>query len=129
MIDPILLGSAIASARRARGFTQHELGQMTGLTVNYLSLLEHGHRSTSLDSLTAIAGACGTHPIVLLARAALPDRQSDAVNDIIRKIRDAAEQAGHTRPPKTPAELRTAETPEAGPTPRVADWIPGFNHP
>lgn len=49
------VGKSIKEVREARGITQDELSQKTGLTINYISRLENGHRGISIDSLNDIS--------------------------------------------------------------------------
>jgi transcriptional regulator with XRE-family HTH domain len=51
------LGRAIKEIRELRGMTQKEVAAGSGLTVNYLSLVEHGDRNVTHDSLNQIAKA------------------------------------------------------------------------
>jgi len=51
------LGRAIAEVRRLRGLTQKAVSERSGLTINYLSLVENGERNVSFDALNKIAEA------------------------------------------------------------------------
>jgi transcriptional regulator with XRE-family HTH domain len=51
----IRLGDAIRRVRILRGLTQKELAQKTALTINFLSLLENGHRNAGVEQLEVIA--------------------------------------------------------------------------
>jgi transcriptional regulator with XRE-family HTH domain len=53
-IDPRQLGSVIAKVRRARGLTQQTLARKAQLTPNYVSLIEKGQRTPSLDALNQL---------------------------------------------------------------------------
>ncbi len=64
MIEEKLLGAAVRKFREARGLTQRELSDKTGLTINYLSLLENSHRGASIPILNRIAKALDVHPIL-----------------------------------------------------------------
>jgi transcriptional regulator with XRE-family HTH domain len=49
------------------GLTQAKLANMVGISQNYLSQIERGTRTVSLDLLDKIADAFDTHPTMLLA--------------------------------------------------------------
>lgn len=53
------LGRAIAVARMARGFDQHELAKLVRRSSSQLSLIESGRRKPSDGTLRAIADALG----------------------------------------------------------------------
>jgi transcriptional regulator with XRE-family HTH domain len=60
------LGARLKAARKAKGWTQQELAEKTGLTAAFLSYLENGSRSGSLDSLVKLAEALSVEPEFLL---------------------------------------------------------------
>lgn len=71
------LGQRIRTARTAKGWTQEELAERTGLTAAFLSYVENGSRGASLDSLVKMAESLGLEPESLLggpARAGRPPR-------------------------------------------------------
>jgi transcriptional regulator with XRE-family HTH domain len=51
----VCLGRVLAKIRKLRGFTQEEVFQRTGFTINYLSLLENGRRGAQIKSLSRLA--------------------------------------------------------------------------
>lgn len=63
------LANAIKTVRKSRGLTQEDFGVVSSRT--YLSSLERGLKSPTLDKLEKIANVLGVHPatIVLLAYA------------------------------------------------------------
>ena len=54
-----MLGEAIRKSRKQAGLTQETLAERSGLSVVFLSLLENGHRTVSVDALLRIAKAVG----------------------------------------------------------------------
>jgi transcriptional regulator with XRE-family HTH domain len=54
-LDAVELGKAIAQIRKARGLTQKAVAEQSGLTVNYLSLLENGERQPSTETLNRLS--------------------------------------------------------------------------
>jgi len=55
-----LLGDAIRTRRKHLGLTQEGMAEKTGLSVVFISLLENGHRTVSVDTLLRIAKAVKT---------------------------------------------------------------------
>ena len=53
------LGEAIRNSRKQAELTQETLAEKTGLSVVFISLLENGHRTVSVDALLRIAKALG----------------------------------------------------------------------
>lgn len=49
------IGKRIAAARKACGITQRELGEACGVTPQYITVLEAGHKIPSLCVLVSIA--------------------------------------------------------------------------
>lgn len=56
-MSSVSLGRTLADIRKRRGLTQKSLADHTGLTVNYISLVENGERGISTDTLNSIATA------------------------------------------------------------------------
>lgn len=52
-----ILGDNLREYRKQVGLTQEQLAEKTSLSVVFISLLENGHRTASLDSLLSIAKA------------------------------------------------------------------------
>ncbi|HEX6827113.1 MAG TPA: helix-turn-helix transcriptional regulator [Nitrospiraceae bacterium] len=46
-----IIGQTLKLLRVSKDIPQHELAHALGITANYLSLLEHGHREPSLTLL------------------------------------------------------------------------------
>jgi len=60
------LGNRLKAARKAKGWTQQELAEKAGLTAAFLSYLENGSRSGSLESLVKLGEALGMEAEELL---------------------------------------------------------------
>ena len=56
-IDPKRLGAELRALREMRGMSQSRVAEISGLTVNYVSLLENGDRRPSLDAINRLAKA------------------------------------------------------------------------
>ena len=54
---PTLLGNRIRELRKAKKMSQAELAGATGLSDNYIALVEQGKRSPSLETVEKIADA------------------------------------------------------------------------
>lgn len=55
----MLIGQAIATARKSEKMTQKQLGEMCGLAQQHINRIEHGKYSVTIDTLYAIARALG----------------------------------------------------------------------
>lgn len=53
-------------ARTKRGWSQDELGDQSGLTRNYIGMIERSETSASIDAIASIAKALGTTAHMLL---------------------------------------------------------------
>ena len=53
------IGARIAELRKAKGMTQKDLAEATGLIQPNIARIENGRYSTSLDTLAKIAEALG----------------------------------------------------------------------
>jgi transcriptional regulator with XRE-family HTH domain len=55
-----VVGQRIRKLRRARGFTQQELGEYAGLNYKFLGEIERGIQNPTIQTLYKIANALGT---------------------------------------------------------------------
>ena len=62
-----VLGDAVRTQRKRLKMTQEKLAEKTGLSVVFLSLLENGHRTISVDALLRIAKALGVRATELMS--------------------------------------------------------------
>jgi transcriptional regulator with XRE-family HTH domain len=65
------IGDLVRNARLAAGMTQSVLSGAASVTLNYISLVENGHRKPSLSFLQRVADATGLD--LNLTLAASPD--------------------------------------------------------
>jgi transcriptional regulator with XRE-family HTH domain len=63
------LGLAVREERELREWSQQQLADAAGLSAVYISEVERGRRSPSLDVLARIAAAVGLRLSELIARA------------------------------------------------------------
>jgi transcriptional regulator with XRE-family HTH domain len=62
-------GAVVRQHRLRKDMSQEELAFEAGLTRNYISIVELGQQSPTLDTIEAIAQALGTTASNLIARA------------------------------------------------------------
>jgi len=63
----LLLGARLRQLRHEAGHDLMQLAELSGLSVQYLSNLEHGRRQPTLAGLVGLADALGTTAAALLA--------------------------------------------------------------
>jgi transcriptional regulator with XRE-family HTH domain len=61
-----LFGNRLKSLRLKRGLSQEEFAAKTGYSRSYVSLVENGRYSVSLDAIVSFANVLGIKPIELL---------------------------------------------------------------
>ncbi|MFO0974411.1 MAG: helix-turn-helix transcriptional regulator [Phycisphaerae bacterium] len=122
MIDPQRLGRALAAARGRAGLSQRDLAQRLGLTVNYLSLIEHGHRGVALTTIERLAELAGLRPSEIIAAAEVGGAAAAWSPTPARRIRQKA------RPAELPPEARVTAPPamQRRRDQPYGTWIPGF---
>ena len=62
-------GRALRARRTAAELSQEALAERSGLHATYISLLERGRNSPSLDAIEALAAAFGVEPHTLVMEA------------------------------------------------------------
>lgn len=77
---------AIREARRASGLTQEDFAVVSSRT--YISILERGLKSPTLDKVDDIAGLMQVHPMTLLALAYLDSGEREEIDDLCRIVRN-----------------------------------------
>ena len=75
-VDPVTLGRRVRHFRQQRDMTLAALGQLVGVSVSQLSLLENGRREPRISALRALADALDVSVTDLLADEPPPDRRS-----------------------------------------------------
>lgn len=80
------IGARIRSARLARGLSQGDLEQRTGLLRCYLSRVENGHTAPSLQTLARLATALG------MTVAALFEEAPGPADDFLSQMRHWAQR-------------------------------------
>jgi transcriptional regulator with XRE-family HTH domain len=79
------IGRALKKSRVAKGMTQEDFSEVSSRT--YMSTLERGLKSPTLDKLEALAEALQMHPISLLALAYLEADPNNTVDGLLSQIR------------------------------------------
>jgi transcriptional regulator with XRE-family HTH domain len=67
-----LVGRNFARLRREKGFTQERFSEVSGMTQQYVSGLERGHRNPTIVTLFHLASALGVSPVELV----MPDDET-----------------------------------------------------
>jgi transcriptional regulator with XRE-family HTH domain len=63
-----IFGHNVRAARIKAGLTQAQLATRTGLTQQYVSLVEAGHQNITIDTMAALARAVGRDVSALLRK-------------------------------------------------------------
>src|SRR5436853_4744665 len=88
------VGASIRGARIARKMTLADLAQQSVLTKGFLSQVENGHSTPSLDSLGRIAAALGISVPELLGSSAAPQAARLRTEKIHHRSTDGAVSPG-----------------------------------
>lgn len=79
-------GLALRTIRNAKGLTQEDFSDISGRT--YISILERGLKSPTLEKVETLAAAMGVHPLTLLTLTytdPVSERAVARVLDVIRR--------------------------------------------
>lgn len=77
-------GEALRKIRACRGLTQEDFSSISSRT--YLSALERGVYSPTIEKLDALASVLGTHPVTVLAACYLNSDPSLDSQSLMRKV-------------------------------------------
>lgn len=80
------LAHALRIARRVKGVSQEALDTVSSRT--YVSSLERGLKSPTIEKLDEIATAIGIHPLAVLTFAYLHSRKHDNAPTLLKEIED-----------------------------------------
>ena len=89
-MDLLLFGSRLRSTRLEKGISQKELAQKMGVTAVYLSHVEHGRRSVSMDTLCSICQVLEVSSDYLLGLNTAFPGQKQSTLCVFRAIEKAA---------------------------------------
>ncbi|WP_167144604.1 helix-turn-helix domain-containing protein [Pseudomonas sp. OTU750018] len=77
-------GQALRTLRINRHLTQEDFSQVSSRT--YLSSLERGLKSPTLEKVEGLASVIGVHPVTLLACSYLQDK-GISIDDLLARVR------------------------------------------
>ncbi|NOZ51696.1 MAG: helix-turn-helix domain-containing protein [Gammaproteobacteria bacterium] len=78
------LGTALKQVRNAAGLTQEDFSQVSSRT--YMSTLERGLKSPTLEKLDQIAQVMGVHPLTILVLAYSRMEKKENTNKLLKEI-------------------------------------------
>ncbi len=79
------IAGALKEVRKARGLTQEDFSIISSRT--YISMLERGLKSPTLDKIDDLAGLMKVHPMTLLALAYASSRKTRDIDDLCKVVR------------------------------------------
>ena len=81
-------GAAFAKAlkklRSRRGLTQEDFSDVSSRT--YVSTLERGLKSPTLEKINALCETLGCHPLTLLTLAYAEERKGESYRQVLRRV-------------------------------------------
>lgn len=94
-MKPGVMGITLKNIRKERKLTLKELAEQTGVSISFLSQVERGKSSVTLESLKKIADALGVNPSIFFAEDTEQDvldlrRESFYYKDLSRGVKDAS---------------------------------------
>lgn len=84
MDTKIAFGLALKKIRKAKGLTQEDFGDVSSRT--YLSTLERGKKSITLEKLNDLAVVLGVHPLSLLLLTYSNSDNQPSIENLINRI-------------------------------------------
>jgi transcriptional regulator with XRE-family HTH domain len=120
-------GRYVKRLRRARGLTQEQLAERSGLSSDTIRRLEHGAFSPSLETLTKLCGGMSLRLSTLFTAFELSER--DDAREIVdllasrrpdqyrlahRVLRTLFDELDRQAPPAEPVDLRDDDPPNEG---------------
>lgn len=79
-------GKALKEIRSSRRVTQEDFSQVSSRT--YLSTLERGLKSPTIDKVEGLASVLGVHPLTLIARSYLLMNEDVLLEDLLTRIKE-----------------------------------------
>lgn len=94
-MPPGLIGVTLKNIRKERKLTLKDLAQQTGVSISFLSQVERGKSSVTLESLKKIADALGVNPSIFFAEDHNQDpltgrQESFYYKDLSHGVKDAS---------------------------------------
>lgn len=78
-------GVALRDTRKRKGLTQEDFSQISSRT--YLSALERGLKSPTLDKIEQLASVIGIHPLTLLTRCYMHQNSELSIDELLNRVR------------------------------------------
>lgn len=88
-----VVGEKVRLIRKGQGLSQEVLAEKTGLTANYVGLVERGQKQVTLVTLKSIADALGADVAVLFEGCSVTGKKSPAEAEI-SALNEAARAMG-----------------------------------
>lgn len=88
-------GKALKTARRARGMTQEDFSGVSSRT--YLSTLERGQKSPTLDKIHLLSQSLGIHFLSLMTLTSMYKEEEKDLDALLLRIRTDIENVGASR--------------------------------
>ncbi|MDP1544746.1 MAG: helix-turn-helix transcriptional regulator [Anaerolineales bacterium] len=85
------LGSALKAIRSARGLTQEDFSDVSSRT--YLSTLERGLKSPTMDKMQALAEVLEVHPLTIMA-CTFTIAEERSVDELLAKVKQELRTLG-----------------------------------
>lgn len=82
-------GRALKKSRKAHGLSQNDFSATS--SRSYLSLLERGKRSPTIEKIESLASTMGVHGLTLIAVTYLYLDKSLDLDSLLKKVRTEAE--------------------------------------
>ena len=83
------LARSLKLARRAKGLVQEDFSDVSGRT--YLSEMERGVKSPTLDKIDALARVMKLHPLTVIALAYAQNLQERDIESLLNRVRGETE--------------------------------------
>lgn len=84
----IAFGKRLKAVRQAKGLTQEDFAMVSSRT--YVSELERGVKSPTIEKIEGLCKEMGVHPLSLLALTYLPGKSAKDLQKLLRKIENEA---------------------------------------
>ncbi|MEA5014260.1 MAG: helix-turn-helix transcriptional regulator [Candidatus Limiplasma sp.] len=85
LIDPVLLGKRVTTARNEKGLSREELAEIINITPSYVRLIETGKRYPSGPVVCSLCNALSVSPLYLL-QDSLTIPQPDPYDRIVKLL-------------------------------------------
>jgi len=89
METKLALAKALKSCRKAKGLTQEDFGVVSSRT--YLSSLERGLKSPTIEKVEVLAEKMGINPLTILMLTYMNASENDDLESLYEKVRQELE--------------------------------------